>query len=41
MFRPGSQNRVNANKRAMRFAVVTESVRKNSTSEFMLELVNL
>ena len=39
MFRPGSNSRINALTRAMRLAVVSESARKNSTSEFMLELV--
>ena len=39
MFRPGQKNHINVYVRAMWLTVVTESVHKNSTSEFMLELV--
>ena len=39
MFQPVSKNRVNAYMRVMQPAVITESVNKNSQSEFMLELL--
>ena len=35
IFRPGSQNRINAYVRAMPHAVDTESARKSCTNEFM------
>ena len=41
MFQRGSKNRVNSFIQSMQLALLTESAYKNSTSEFMLELVGL
>ena len=39
MLQSGSKNRLNLYMQAMCLAMITKSARKNSTSEYMLELV--